>query len=123
MEWAAHQVESTLDWNMTSRFWLYASNGLNNQGIHHLFPQVDWAHYPDLVPILKRTCEEFGVKHHCAPTLWSALTSHLAHIAEVNEESSPTARQATSPRQGSSIIEPRTVGGLAFLGQIDEYHS
>ena len=39
-EWAAMQVSSTLDWAVDSRLWLFLSNGLCHQSVHHLFPQV-----------------------------------------------------------------------------------
>jgi hypothetical protein len=39
-EWTVHQVNSTVDWNVTSLIWLHLSNGLSHQTTHHLFPQV-----------------------------------------------------------------------------------
>ena len=40
-DWAVHQVSTTADWGTDSTLWLYLSNGLNHQTLHHLFPQVN----------------------------------------------------------------------------------
>jgi hypothetical protein len=40
-DWAVHQVSTTADWGTDSTVWLYLSNGLNHQTLHHLFPQVN----------------------------------------------------------------------------------
>ena len=34
--------------------------------VHHLFPQIGWGHYTALAPIIKRTCQEHGVKYTTA---------------------------------------------------------
>ena len=51
-EWAVHQVGHAMDYAVDSTLWLHASNGLNLQAIHHLFPQVAWEHYTTLVSIV-----------------------------------------------------------------------
>jgi len=146
-EWAAHQVTSTLDWNVTSRVWLYLSNGLSHQGTHHLFPQVDWSHYVALAPIIERTAAEFGVPYATKPTLWAALDSHLGHLEALNAPGQHgagscgkdgnvgahgKARKGRSvfkaneaqeqQRKASAVPMPGTVGGLAFLDQLPAYH-
>ena len=60
-EWAVHQLRSTLDYSCESVFWSYISNGLNNQGVHHLFPMVDWSHYSALEPIIRKVANKHGL--------------------------------------------------------------
>jgi len=83
-EWAAHQIEHTLDYAVDSPLWLHLSNGLNLQVVHHLFPQVGWGHYPALQPIVRAVCDEYGVSYTTAPSFWAALRSHFAHLARIN---------------------------------------
>jgi len=84
IEWAAHQVGTTLDYAVDSLVWLHLSNGLNLQAVHHLFPQVGWGHYVGLAPIIRDTCAEFGVQYSTAPSFSSALRLHYSYLHEIN---------------------------------------
>lgn len=83
-EWAVHQVEHSLDYAVGSTLWLHLSLGLNIQVVHHLFPQVAWGHYHRLQPIVRRVCDEFGVRYATSPSLSAALRSHLEHLERIN---------------------------------------
>lgn len=61
--WAVRQVESSTNWANGSTFWTYFSNHLNYQIEHHLFPGVNHGHMHLIAPIVRQTCEEFGVKY------------------------------------------------------------
>jgi len=90
-EWAAHQVAHTHDYAVGSRLMLHISNGLNLQTVHHLFPQVAWQHYVDLVPILEETCEQFGIRWTPDLTFWNALRSHFSYVYSTNSTDLKTA--------------------------------
>jgi linoleoyl-CoA desaturase len=74
--WAAHQVESTVDFATGNRVLGWYLGGLNFQIEHHLFPKVSHIHYPRILETVRATCAEYGVKHTCQPTFRSALASH-----------------------------------------------
>jgi linoleoyl-CoA desaturase len=76
-EWAAHQVEASVDFAPKNRLWAWYLGGLNFQIEHHLFPQVCHLHLADLSKIVRPTCEEFGVRYTVHPTAWAALVAHV----------------------------------------------
>lgn len=76
-EWAAHQIESTVDFAPRSRLVTWFVGGLNYQIEHHLFPRICHLHYPALAPIVESVCRRHGVRYFTHPTVGSALRSHV----------------------------------------------
>jgi len=76
-EWAVHHGLTTNNFATKSIIATWFMGGLNFQVEHHLFPKISHVHYPNINPILKRTCEKYGVKYSEMPTFWSAIGSHL----------------------------------------------
>ena len=74
--WAEHQVATTADFAHGSAFVTWYTGALNYQIEHHLFPKVCHLHLPALAPIVRATCEEFGVPYSTYPTVADALVSH-----------------------------------------------
>lgn len=118
-EWAVHQVESTMDYAVNSRFWSHVSNGLNLQVVHHLFPQVGWGHYRELSPIIEEVCAEFGVKYAVKSSFGAALVSHFKYLNRVNTE--PQASVWVHPPKGQG--EYKNVLLWNNLDQVDEFIS
>jgi linoleoyl-CoA desaturase len=87
-EWAAHQVETTVDFAPNNRLLNFYIGGLNYQVEHHLLPHICHLNYPRLAPIVKKTCEEFGLPYNCYPS-WRA--AFLAHWRQLRELSRPDA--------------------------------
>jgi linoleoyl-CoA desaturase len=83
--WAAHQVETTVDFARGNRIVSWSAGGLNFQIEHHLFPQVCHVHYAALAPIVERTCKEFGLSYNTHPTYWSALLSHYRWLRRMGD--------------------------------------
>ena len=75
----------TADYCTGSTLWLHLSNGLNNQIVHHLFPSVDWTHYPDLAAIVRDTAKECGVPHTEFASFAEALRAHFAYLRVLND--------------------------------------
>ena len=75
-DFARHAVAAAVDYGADQRLFTAFFGGLNIHVIHHLFPGICHVHYPALLPILRATCEEYGVdyRHH---SLGAALRSHL----------------------------------------------
>jgi fatty acid desaturase len=61
--WAAAQVETSNNFASQSWLWHVLSNGLNHQIEHHLFPGLNHAHLHHIAPVVRQTCEEFGVTY------------------------------------------------------------
>lgn len=59
--WAACQIETSNNFAADSVFWHFLSNGLNLQIEHHLFPGLNHCHLHHIAPVVKATCEEYGV--------------------------------------------------------------
>ena len=79
-EWAVHQVETTADF--APRNWLlnFYVGGLNYQIEHHLLPHICHLNYPRLAPIVRATCEEFGIRYTCYNTWREAFVGHLREL-------------------------------------------
>lgn len=78
--WAASQVSSTANFSPNSVFWMHITGGLNYQIEHHLFPGICHIYYPEIHPIVKRTCKEFNIPYKCFPSFWMALAAHLNYL-------------------------------------------
>ncbi len=79
-EWAVHQVQTTMDFAPRNRLLSWYIGGLNYQIEHHLLPHVCHLNYPRLAPIVRATCEEFGICYHCAPTWRAAFGNHWREL-------------------------------------------
>jgi linoleoyl-CoA desaturase len=79
-EWAVHQVETTVDFAPRNRLLSWYIGGLNYQVEHHLFPHICHLNYPRLAPIVRATCEEFGIRYHCYPTWREAFACHWREL-------------------------------------------
>ena len=80
------QVATTQDYATDSWFWTVFTGALNHQTTHHLFPGVIQSHYRLITPIIKKTCEEFGIKYHYVDTTQEALGCHLEHLRRLGQE-------------------------------------
>jgi linoleoyl-CoA desaturase len=74
--WAAHQVETTVDFGHRSRLLTWYVGGLNYQIEHHLFPKICHLHHPRIAPIVREVCAEYGVRYTVNDTLIGAVRSH-----------------------------------------------
>jgi len=79
-DWAEMQARTTQDYGHGSWPTFLLTGGLNYQVVHHLLPGVSQLHYMAIQPIVKQTCEEYGVKYNHRPTFMSAVASHLNHL-------------------------------------------
>jgi len=79
-EWAVHQVETTADFAPRNRLLNFYVGGLNYQVEHHLLPHICHLNYPRLAPIVRATCEEFGIRYNVYDTWRAAFASHLNQL-------------------------------------------
>lgn len=113
-EWAVHQAEHAFDYAVDTFFWKWASDGLNSQIVHHIFPQISFGHYKDLHPIVQEVCQKFGVKYTTVPTYREALCKHIQYIKSINDDEQHGSIWVVPPQGKSS----RTA--LKVLGEVDK---
>ncbi len=75
-QWAAHQLETTLNFCNQNRLFSWLIGGLNFQVEHHLFPNISHVHYRKIAPIVKKTAKEFGMPYNAESSFFRALSSH-----------------------------------------------
>ena len=80
-EWAVHQVETTADFAPHNWLLNFYIGGLNYQIEHHLLPHICHLNYPRLAPIVRATCEEFGIRYTRYSTWREAFTCHLHELS------------------------------------------
>ncbi len=85
VEWARHQVETTVDFAPRSRILAWYMGGLNFQIEHHLFSRVAHTHYPKIAPIVQEVCARYGVDYQVHQTLRSAVMSHIRFLARMGQ--------------------------------------
>jgi linoleoyl-CoA desaturase len=81
--WAAHQVQTAVDYARGSPFVSWFVGGLSYQIEHHLLPHISHVHYPALAGIVERTCREFGVRYKARQTFSAAIVAHYRWLREM----------------------------------------
>jgi linoleoyl-CoA desaturase len=79
-DWATHQVHTTVDFAPHNKWLSWWVGGLNFQVEHHLFHHISHVHYAKLQPVIRQTCEEFGVPYRCFPRFRDAVLSHAKQL-------------------------------------------
>ena len=82
--WAAAQVETSNNFASQSWVWHLLSNGLNHQIEHHLFPGLNHAHLHHIAPVVRQTCEEFGVIYKSYETWSDIMTATLQWYCQMS---------------------------------------
>jgi linoleoyl-CoA desaturase len=79
-EWAVHQVETTADFAPHNKLLFHFVGGLNYQVEHHLLPHLCHMNYPKIAPIVRQTCEEFGIRYNVYSSWRQAFVCHLREL-------------------------------------------
>jgi linoleoyl-CoA desaturase len=95
VEWAEHQVATTIDFARGNALLTWYLGGLNYQVEHHLFPRICHLHYPALARIVEETCREHGVRYRSQPTFRAALLANLRWMRTLGAGAEPVAVVAT----------------------------
>jgi delta11-fatty-acid desaturase len=62
-DWYVHQVKTSVNHSIGSRFWTLFTASLNYQIEHHLYPTVNHCHLPNLQPGVMEICKKHGVPY------------------------------------------------------------
>ncbi|XP_068697352.1 uncharacterized protein [Montipora foliosa] len=82
-DWAEHQVATTQDFATDSWLLAYFAGTINHQVAHHLFPEINQIYYPQITPIVRETCKEFGIKYRCVDTIFDSLGCHIRYLKKM----------------------------------------
>jgi linoleoyl-CoA desaturase len=85
-EWAIHQVKTTANFATKNKVVSWLVGGLNFQVEHHLFPKISHVHYPAISKIIKKTCEDYGIKYIEYPKVRLAVASHVAFLRQLGRK-------------------------------------
>jgi linoleoyl-CoA desaturase len=96
-EWAVHQVETTADFAPHNWLLNFYIGGLNYQIEHHLLPHICHLNYPRLAPIVRATCEEFGIHYQCYNTWREAFACHLRELRLLGQRPQLQMAEAIDP--------------------------
>lgn len=85
-DWAAHQMQTTVNFANASAFWNWFTGGLNHQIEHHLFPSMNHIHYKTIRPIVRRAALEFRLPYKQFDTYAQALKSHFRFLSGLSKK-------------------------------------
>jgi linoleoyl-CoA desaturase len=90
-DWGALQAETTADFH--HGHWLPTTffGGLGYQLEHHLFPTLSYSQLEKVAPIVRKTCEEFGVPYFYYPTVFQAILAHQRFLYRMSKPETLTA--------------------------------
>jgi linoleoyl-CoA desaturase len=83
--WAVHQVQTTVDFARRNPVLSWFLGGLNFQIEHHLFPRVCHVHYRRISELVKRTCEQFGLKYSEHRSFFAGVASHFRWLRRMGK--------------------------------------
>ena len=96
-EWAIHQVQTTANFAPGNKLLNFYVGGLNYQVEHHLLPHVCHLNYPRVAPIVRQTCEEFGIRYNSYSTWRGAFVSHWRELRKLGRQSDSEVRLGGVP--------------------------
>jgi len=79
-DWAAHQLETTVDFGRNNAVAAWFFGGLSFQIEHHLFPKVCHLNYPALSRILDEVAAKHQLKVMRRPTVFEGIAAHYRHV-------------------------------------------
>ena len=82
--YAIHVIDTTKDFSRKNRIGSWLMGSINIHVVHHIFPDVCHVHYPKLTPILKKTCEEYGLEYKEFDTFAEAFAAHIGMLKHLS---------------------------------------
>jgi len=75
-----HQLYTTSNFGIDSKFVNFFTGGLNHQVEHHIFPHISHVHYKKLSEIVRKTTKEFNLPYNEYQTMFSAFIEHVKQL-------------------------------------------
>jgi len=90
-DWAAHEVQTTVDFSHRNPLARWFLGGLNFQIEHHLFSRICHINYVRIAKLVEDTCHEFGVRYTAQRSFFAALRSHYRFLVAMGRPTSASA--------------------------------
>ena len=87
--WAEMQVVTAQDYSHGGFFWTNFAGALNYQVVHHLFPNISQHYYPEIAPIVLKTCKEFNIRYRVKKSWAEAIGGHLKWLKHLGVKTAP----------------------------------
>ena len=84
-DWYKHQVLTSSNHSIGSKFGFIFSGGLNYQIEHHLFPGINHCHYPEIQPIVKSICQKHNITYKEFNGYYDAFCSYYNNIKTLSK--------------------------------------
>ena len=85
LDFAQHQLATTVDFARENRFVTWYVGGLNYQAVHHLYPTICHIHYPMISKIIEEVAAKHNVPYLVLPSVGAALASHGRWLKEMGQ--------------------------------------
>ena len=96
-----HQIETTVDFHATSRFWGLVWGGINAHAAHHLYPGASSEIYPYVSKVLEELCPKYGI-NYVNVSLTRMYINHWKYLRELAKDSSRV-RATLMPAEGATL--------------------
>lgn len=96
VDWATNVMLTTVDFGHTNGFLNWFAGGLNYQIEHHLFPRINHTYYPELVPLVRQTADEFGLPYHYKSGWLEMIMNHFRYLSGLSKHPKPVSSDCHS---------------------------
>ncbi len=83
--WAIHQLYTTSNFGINSKFVNFYTGGLNHQVEHHIFPHISHVHYKKISEIVRKTTKEFNLPYNEYKTMFGAFVDHFKQLDKLGK--------------------------------------
>lgn len=85
VDWAQHQLRTSVDFGPQQRGWTALLGGLNFQTVHHLFPRLSHLELAAVAPLVHAACARHGVEYRVLPGFGAAIASHFRWLRRMGQ--------------------------------------
>jgi linoleoyl-CoA desaturase len=89
VDWAEHQLRSSVDFGASDSRWTSILGGLNFQAVHHLFPRLSHLELPAVAGVVRAVCARHGVAYRVLPGFGAAIASHARWLRRMAASPAP----------------------------------
>jgi fatty acid desaturase len=82
MDWGEWQCRTSSNWDSNWEL----TGMLEYQIEHHLFPSLPYATQKQIRPLVRKTCEEFGIPYFEYPSMSNGIYHHIKYLVELSLE-------------------------------------
>jgi linoleoyl-CoA desaturase len=84
-----HQLLTTANYGVKSKWFTWLVGGLNFQVEHHLFPTICHVHYRGISEIVRNTAKEYNLPYYTNKSFFSALKAHGKMLRMLGQKDCP----------------------------------